>query len=174
MSGTQRLYINITVQDQFVLKIVPTLLHLRRLNMIEIGHSTDPYLIHQFSTKISGDLVVMASNVVGDQFIIGSTKAGMSTDSSWLCTDARTKDTNPADWSPAVEMGPDKSDEFDKFSNCPVAQRPCAKRIWAQNDPGTGQPPTEVVCTKRQGIPSDGEQHIRTIFHFCYLQELTS
>ena len=121
-----------------------------------------------------GDLVVMASNVVGDQFIIGSTKAGMSTDSSWLCTDARTKDTNPDDWSPAVEMGPDKSDEFDKFSNCPVAQRPCAKRIWAQNDPGTGQPPTEVVCTKRQGIPSDGEQHIRKIFYFCYLQELTS
>ena len=160
MPGTQRLYINITVQDQFVLKIVPTLLHLRRLNMIEIGHSTDPQLTVQFSAKIGGDLVVMASNIGGKQFIIGATKAGVRTDTSWVCTDVRTKDTNPDDWSPAVEMGPDKYDEFDKFSNCPAAQRPCAKRIWAQNDPETGLPPAEIVCTKRQGIPSTGEQQL--------------
>ena len=75
--------------------------------MIEIGHSTDPQLTVQFSAKIGGDLVVMASNVAGKQFIIGATKAGVRTDTSWVCTVVRTKDTNPDDWSPAVEMGPD-------------------------------------------------------------------
>ena len=128
--------------------------------MIELGHSTDYSTKQHFTAPngLDGDLIVMASNVGGNYFIIGSTKDGISTDSSWKCIDMSFKDTNPEKWHNAVELvGPGHgwlvdSDEFDKFSNCSVENRPCAKPIWAESNE-FGDPPNDIVCIKQQAIP---------------------